>query len=774
MKRRPQAWLFIFALLGAFYGFKLYEGSWLFWAMALSILLPLLRIKSLSIISVLFFTFFITAQSANYKTINFLAKIPKKHAVYYGQIIDVSKKRDATVALAKLSSKDRENFTANIIFSEALRQISIKPGQEIIFSGTPKAYEKPLSKVHFDAHSFGLSHGLHASFVINKPNTVSLGAIKNPPYFANLRFNFIEQALKATTIHEASLLLALMIGDTKLLSTEQIDTYKLLGIQHLLAVSGLQITLLSNLAFFILVPLFILLLPKKYLHYSKVFAALVALLLTFWFVGLCGFTSSAQRAFLMGAILLLPTIWPRNIDIFDAFYVSGFISILIWPESVLDLGFLLSYAAVFSLLVAHHRSEKIRNFFENYRLLSLLLTLLISSVAAFLGTLPIIAATFQTIAPFSILANMILVPVASILQIPAILLGLLGSLLSLPKLIELAVVFANLIEILSESIYPYLGKMMMLPDLSPISLFSISLAIFLLFLCVLKRSRLFILALVLFLPIAEAFDQPLLKVVLIPVGQGDSTLFMLPSGENILIDAGGQPYGKFDPGHSIVLPTLRKKGVKKIDVLIITHPDPDHVLGAFALIKEMPIKEIWHSGFSKTHPLTTRLMMEANKKNILVRAGKEIVKTHVFNDTSIEILAPDHPTDDYYEKMSSNNNSLVLRISYGGHKLLWPGDLEIDGEKLLLASRKEIYAQILKAPHHGSKTSSHQEFIDRVSPQIVLYSTGTNNRFGFPHQQVVDRYQAKNIASFNTGEDGEIIIKLLKDKRFIESYRKHL
>jgi competence protein ComEC len=310
------------------------------------------------------------------------------------------------------------------------------------------------------------------------------------------------------------------------------------------------------------------------------------------------------------------------------------------------------------------------------------------------------------------------------------------------------------------------------------SLILIATSLIFLFLCLLKYRRLLlsfalVSALMAFVPVL--FPENNLEITIIPVGQGDSSLFSLPSGENILVDAGGIPYGDFDVGKHIVIPTLKKKLVDKIDILVITHPDPDHILGAFALLESMVITEIWHSGFKKDHPLTEQLIELAKEKNILMKETFEIFGSHRFGNTEVQVLAPEtHDRENYFQELSANDNSVVLRIIHGSTTFLWPGDIENFGEQLLLSSNSDLHATILKAPHHGSRTSSSSNLIKAVNPLHVIYSTGPDNRFSFPHPDVVNRFRELGIQEWNTAYDGEITIKVTSDSVSICAYKNRI
>lgn len=776
MKRRPSIALFISALLGAFLGFELNVGLL---GAVLSIFFLSLIIINISLIRVfafLCFTTFFISYAAHLSLKDFthdLNLLPKNKSKYQGVIENVSKKENGSlivlVRINLIGAHSKIFLKLNLIESAA--NLSLLNGHQIYFNARVRKATKPLSSVYFDSFRYGLANNIHGRATISSARNIWQGEKLHSNVLTDVRNLLTKNIMNTITPREASLLLALIIGDTNLFSHEQYDTYKSIGAQHLLAVSGLQVTLIQALCFFLLLPIFGVLLPFNFSHHAQLFAALFTTILAFCFIGICGFPPSASRAFLMAIIMFVPTVLNRKVDLFDAFFVSGFLFVAINPKVVLDLGFLLSYAAVLGLLVAHVRSSRIRDYLACRSIvLHHLIMLIIISVAAFLATLPVLVIYFRTVSPFSPMANFFLVPIATFLQIPVILLGLLGGLVNLNIIIKISAFIASLLEICAEVLSDFFGGIIYLPHLSSLSLFLFSVFVLITFWCLLQFSRyifLFAISLLLF-PLGEAvlYKKTFLATV-IPVGQGDSTLMSFPNGQNMLVDAGGQVYGDFDPGERIVVPTLKRKGVKTIDVLAITHPDPDHILGAFAIIDNFIVGSIWHNGAPTAHPLTDRLIKVAKEKNIYVLSPKQILGVHHFGSTVVEVLAP----KGYKKNLSSNDNSLVLRITHENTSLLLPGDIEVMGEKNLLQQRKDLRSYILKAPHHGSKTSSSLNFITAVAPKHVIYSTGVDNRFKFPHKEVVSRYKSLSVSQWDTAKNGEITILIDKKRVDIKGYR---
>jgi len=243
----------------------------------------------------------------------------------------------------------------------------------------------------------------------------------------------------------------------------------------------------------------------------------------------------------------------------------------------------------------------------------------------------------------------------------------------------------------------------------------------------------------------------LLELTAIDVGQGDSLLVVLPRGETMLVDGGGRlVYGRqhksnLDIGEDVVSPYLWSRGIRRIDVMVATHSHQDHIGGLPALMMNFRPKELWTGANPPAEllELARRLGIPASEKHPagpLERSG-----------ATLEILAP---SDDYRADKVGNNDSLVLRISYGSRSFLLTGDMERGIERQLLVAGADLHADVLKVGHHGSRTSSTEPFLQAVSPSVALISAGFENSFGHPHPDVLGRLSARHAAVLRTDLDG--------------------
>jgi competence protein ComEC len=243
----------------------------------------------------------------------------------------------------------------------------------------------------------------------------------------------------------------------------------------------------------------------------------------------------------------------------------------------------------------------------------------------------------------------------------------------------------------------------------------------------------------------------LLELTAIDVGQGDSLLVVLPGGETMLVDGGGRlVYGRqrksnLDIGEDVVSPYLWSRGIRRIDVMIATHSHQDHIGGLAALMSNFRPRELWTGANPPPEllSLARRLGIPAGEKHPAGRIER--------SGATLEVLAP---SDGYVAEKVGNNDSLVLRLSYGSRSFLLTGDMERGIEAKLLADGTDLHADVLKVGHHGSRTSSTESFLEAVSPSVALISAGYENSFGHPHPDVLARLSARRAAILRTDLNG--------------------
>jgi beta-lactamase superfamily II metal-dependent hydrolase len=246
-------------------------------------------------------------------------------------------------------------------------------------------------------------------------------------------------------------------------------------------------------------------------------------------------------------------------------------------------------------------------------------------------------------------------------------------------------------------------------------------------------------------------SQNLLKVAFLDVGQGDSILIQAPNGQTMLID-GGRGMSLAD---EVIVPKLREWGARQVDVLIPTHPDADHIGGLVGVLESFPVKLVALTGQVHSTQIYERLLKNIRDKNIealQVRTGTTIP----FDPSvKIEVLAPD---EEAVQDDDNNNASIVIKLTYGSTVFLLTGDAEFPENKTILDHGFDVRSNVLKMGHHGSRTSTNEDWLKRVQPQLGIISAGQDNSFGHPHPEVVAALEKLNIPYIRTDEHGTITV----------------
>jgi competence protein ComEC len=257
-----------------------------------------------------------------------------------------------------------------------------------------------------------------------------------------------------------------------------------------------------------------------------------------------------------------------------------------------------------------------------------------------------------------------------------------------------------------------------------------------------------------------------LRVVVLDVGQGDATLAQLPDGRSLLVDAGGIPAGAppdatdgpgvFDVGDRVVAPAVRTLGVRRLDTFVLTHPDPDHLGGAVAMLRGFRPRAVWGGVPVPPHRPLALLTQAADAIGAewrTVQAGD----TLRIGPVVLRVLHPPRPG--WERQRVRNEDSIVLDLRLGGVSVILPGDIGREGERAILPFLVPSPIAILKAGHHGSATSSTAELLAALRPRIAIFSAGRNNRFGHPAAPVVARFHAMGTTMFSTAADGAVFVE---------------
>lgn len=557
---------------------------------------------------------------------------------------------------------------------------------------------------------------------------------------------------------QGAVLEALLLGERSRMDPSITQSLQRAGIYHLFAISGAHIAIIS---FFIFSLLKLSRVPTR-LSYLLVIAFLV------FYAFLVEGRPSVMRATIMAVAFLLGKLIWRNVNLINTISISAFILLLFNPFSLFNVGFQLTFAATFSIILFFPRIIK---YFP--RLPLRISEILVLSLTAQLGVFPFIASSFNRVTFSSLILNYAALPLVGLIMA--------GGYIFLP----LSFVSSFLAQLLAKGIEFLINLLISCSHLfDKVSFISYRIptphlltmiGYFLFFLLLLLPSKIrkqklaFSVLFLVFFTVLISYPFPSvsknLKLTFIDVGQGESILVEFPGRKKMLIDGGGHPSGTFDIGEQVVSPFLWKKGIKKIDYLVLTHAHPDHLNGLKAVARNFRIGEYWET-FSplENDPYTEfkRLLSSSVSRKRLFRGHSHQEKT-----VRIEVLHPE--TGEPYVYNISNDHSLVLKLSYNQISFLLPGDIEIDAEEKILESSAQIKSQVLKSPHHGSDSSSSEAFLDRVSPEIVVISVGKNNRYGFPNHEILERYKKIGAKVYRTDVHGAVEVSSDGRKIFIRT-----
>jgi competence protein ComEC len=262
-------------------------------------------------------------------------------------------------------------------------------------------------------------------------------------------------------------------------------------------------------------------------------------------------------------------------------------------------------------------------------------------------------------------------------------------------------------------------------------------------------------SLILIAPFRRAL--PDLRLTMIDVGQGESLLIEFPGRETMLVDGGGLAGSPFDVGERVVSPVLWRKGIRRIDHLVLTHAHPDHLDGLVAVARNFAVGEFWEGAAAPDEGAYGELLRALGPGTLRRRGGRG--QRIGSGPVTVEILHPPAPEPDAVPVPAANERSLVVRIRWDGFAALLMADAGFEAERALLDGGDDLRCDVLKAGHHGSAFSTSAEFLAAVRPRLVLASAGGGNTYGFPSPAFLERCRQAGAAVLRTDLDGAVEIR---------------
>jgi competence protein ComEC len=593
---------------------------------------------------------------------------------------------------------------------------------------------------------------------------------------------------RALTGDVAALLRTTVIGDRRGIPPPIEEGFKVAGATHVLSVSGLHLAAVAALLF-LGARAAATRVPRLPLHVDpRALAAVLVLPAVVFYALLTGEAIATLRSVVMLAIALGALLVGRPVTPGPTIAAAVIVLVARAPLEIGDVSLQLSIASVAG--IALYARGLVPGAAEKAgalprRLLRWLARLGAATAAATVATAPLVAHHFGEIAPLSPLGNVALVPLVELGVVPFGLAGAIAGALW-PPLGVVPLAAAGLAARAALAIAgAFRAAAPLLTCRTPnwLETAALTAAGGWALAAVIRRGQqrprdaaraLGVAGLAAALAFTSLATRELLRrhtraltVTFLDVGQGDAAVVEVPGGAVMLIDGGGSREGQFDPGARIVEPFLRARGIARLDVIALSHPHPDHLNGLFRIAERFAVGAFWSSGDDGRNPEYARFRALAATRGI----ATPIVAEAPLGPARIVPLGP-FVSDERGERigppegLTVNDASLVLRVSFAGRAVLFPGDLEADGEGELTGRRdvgQRVDADILKVPHHGSRTSSSPELLAAVQPRLAIASLGWRNQFHFPAPEVLARYQAAGTRLLRTDVDGAITLTIAPD-----------
>lgn len=671
------------------------------------------------------------------------------------------------VKVSHLEDEEGEHEAAGVALVRAPRYPEYNYGDELEIRGK---VETPPQFEDFSYRDYLARQGIYS--IMRYPRIARLGRGQGNPFLSAIyALKRRAQATIAAILHdpEASLLTGILLGLERGIPADLMESFARTSTTHIIAISGFNISIVAG----ILSGLANRLVGKR----QSLYLVLGGIAL---YTILVGADAAVVRAAIMGGLCAIAAHYGRLSDALNSLVASAALMTLHKPSILWDLGFQLSFAATIGLVLY---TPILQRWFE--RLLSrissgemakqtvrLLNDALIVTIAAQITTLPIIVYSFGQLSLVTLITNLLILPA----QPGVMIWGGVATILGL--------IYRPLGQIVGWVAWLFLTYTIRLVEFSAkapyasISVGRFSAGLVWLYYGLLagglivggqERSRLkalwqrltgnlptkaaiaaFALAALLIWIAVFSMPDGKLHVVFFDVGQGDAIFIQTPQGQQILIDGGPSP--------TTILAALGR-GLpfwdRSLDLVILTHPEEDHLTGLIPVLERYKIGQILHSGQPGTTPAYTRWQELIEQKGIEIQPAQAGMQIDLGGGLWLDVL---HPGAELMAGTDSdvNNNSVVVRLVMGEASFLFTGDIEEEAEETILASGQALASTVLKVPHHGAGTSSSARFLERVRPQLAVISVGRDNRFGHPSPETLQRLEKRRISILRTDQNGTI------------------
>ena len=648
-----------------------------------------------------------------------------------GQVYQKEIKDNYQVLYLKNNSVKKSRL---LIYDREKHNIAL--GDILSVRGEQEPFEEARNPGNFDQkfyyHKQGISTGIWADEII----IIQTGEWRLRNYLWNLRNDWSAKLRLRIGEERGAIVTAMLLGDKAGMDAEIKELYQLNGIGHILAISGLHISVIGISIYKML----------RRVTGSYPVGGVGGILFLVTYILLVGLSVSSLRALIMFLLRVGADILGRKYDALTALLAAA-VGVIIWrPLALMDGGFWLSFGAVFAVLTLSPVFEKCKckSFWVN--------------ISVNLVLLPVLCINFFEFPLYSVFLNLIVIPLMSLLLILSICSIIsptgFGMIFLINKILELY-------ERLCEWVLHLPGARIVTGDIKVWEVFFYYFFLYKLIKICQKKQKYYLAPIFLFVAVlafeADIPEREKIEITLVDVGQGDCIYIESPDGETYLIDCGSSNVNNVSRYR--VEPFLKAKGKKKLDYVFVTHGDSDHISGIEEMLERkgrgieigmliFPTKMLWDE---EIYCLADKAVNKGVKIRVM-EAGA------VLNDGafSISCLAPNR--GGLLEP--GNEASMVLALKYGGFDMLLTGDVEAAGEDMLLKilSQEKKTWEVLKVAHHGSKNSTSERFLDTMQPEYAIISAGENNPYGHPHKETVNRLKNAGCQIYSTKENGAIEI----------------
>lgn len=628
----------------------------------------------------------------------------------YGTVIDYKKSKDKTTIWVKGKEKVLVNYYSDI---------NVSYGNYIYVYGV---FKKPKEHGNFNLFNYKrylLSNKINYVVTASKITIIK----KNDNIFYTLKNNLLKRIESAN--RSKGYILAFLYADKSLIEKDIYTKYQKIGVSHLFAVSGMHVSLIS----IVLLKLLNKIKERKRYIIVSIFLSI--------YLFLTNFTISMVRATFQFILFFINKSFKLNIDNSNLVLFLFSILVIINPYNIYNIGFLFSFIISFTLIRC---SKLIKGKF--------IIKSLKTSLISFFSSMPVLINNFFEVNFLGIILNIIYIPFVSYILFPLSLVTVL-----FPSLDNILYMFISCFEKITD----FFSNIKFLSfSICKMNIFLI-IIYYIIFIYILKRKKKLIYKIIIvIISLTFLINNGRIvnnEVSILDVGQGDSSLIRLKN-KNILIDTGGNI--NYDISKNILIPYFKSVGIKKIDYLVLTHGDYDHMGEAINLVENFKVeKVIFNCGLY--NDLENKLIEVLDKKKIKYYS---CIKELNIDNNKFHFLQ----TKEYDNE---NENSNVIYTELNGYKFMFMGDAGVEKEKDILEKYNVSKIDVLKIGHHGSKTSSDKNFIDEMNPKYSVISVGKNNRYGHPNKEVLNNLDNSKI--YRTDINGEIQIKIIRNNFSIKT-----